>query len=116
MTDPALAACVAEGNRARLAAVEEDYAHLSRQLARRGIAIDRLLDRALRFRVAIPSWALGTGGTRFARFPIAGEPRTIAERLTDCAQVCSLVRVADAVSLHFPWDLNDGLADLQAAV
>ena len=116
LTDPTIAARAAEHNLARLPALEEDYGHLERQLARRGIRIDRLLDQALRFRVAVPSWALGAGGTRFARFPLAGEPRTVFERLEDCAQICALVRVTEGISLHFPWDLPERPAELAAAI
>ena len=29
------------------------------------------------FGVAVPSWGVGTGGTRFARFPGPGEPRDV---------------------------------------
>ena len=107
MIDPTIVARAAEHNLERLPALEDDYGHLGRQLARRGIAIEALLERALRFRVAVPSWAMGTGGTRFARFPIAGEPRIVAERLEDAAQVQALVRVTEGISLHFPWDLPD---------
>ena len=35
---------------------------------------------AMDFRVAVPSWGVGAGGTRFGRFGIPGEPRTIYER------------------------------------
>ena len=49
--------------------------------------------RAAAFRVAIPSWGVGTGGTRFARFPGPGEPRTLLEKLDDCGVVQALVRV-----------------------
>jgi L-rhamnose isomerase/sugar isomerase len=114
--DSTITARTAEDNLERLPALEEDYGHLGSQLARRGIAIDQLLERALRFRVAVPSWALGTGGTRFGRFPIAGEPRVVFERLEDAAQIRSLIRVTDGVSLHFPWDLPERHADLKSAV
>ncbi len=116
MVDPTIVARTAEHNLERLPALEDDYAHLGRQLARRGIAIDTLLERAARFRVAVPSWAMGTGGTRFGRFPIAGEPRVVAERLEDAAQVHALVRVTPGVSLHFPWDRPERPADLKAAI
>jgi len=85
-------------------AVEEDYAHLGRQLARRGLDIEALVTRAAAFRVAIPSWGVGTGGTRFARFPGPGEPRTLLEKLDDCGVVQALVRVTPGISLHIPWD------------
>jgi L-rhamnose isomerase/sugar isomerase len=35
------------------------------------------------FNIAIPSWALGTGGTRFGRFSGGGEPRSLEEKLED---------------------------------
>ena len=41
-------------------------------LRRRGLDIEALTARAAAFRVAVPSWGVGTGGTRFARFPGAG--------------------------------------------
>ena len=58
-------------------------------------------------RVAIPSWGVGTGGTRFARFPGPGEPRNILEKLEDCSTICKLVRSTSAISLHIPWDKPD---------
>jgi L-rhamnose isomerase/sugar isomerase len=68
---------VAEQNRAAQAWLEEDYAHLGRQLRRRGVEIERLVERAIAFRVAVPSWGVGTGGTRFARF--AGAAHCVRE-------------------------------------
>ena len=56
-------------------ALAEDFAALSRQLARRGTDIERMTERAMAFSVAVPTWGVGTGGTRFARFPGPGEPR-----------------------------------------
>src|SRR5512134_1731643 len=105
---------IAEHNRPRVTALEEDYAHLGRQLARRGLDIERLTAAAGRFRVALPSWALATGGTRFARFPEPGEPQTIYEKIDDCAVIQSLVRVTPAISLHIPWDRPDSPAELRA--
>jgi L-rhamnose isomerase/sugar isomerase len=98
---------IASENAARAAWLDEDYAHLGRQLARRRVDIGRLTDLASAFRVSVPSWGLGTGGTRFARFPGPGEPRTLYEKLDDCAVVHELVRVTPGVSLHIPWDTPD---------
>jgi L-rhamnose isomerase/sugar isomerase len=106
---------IAEDNQQRLTWLQEDYMALGRQLARRGVDIERLTARAMRFRVAVPSWGLGAGGTRFARFPFAGEPRSIYEKLEDCEVVNRLVRVTPAVSLHVPWDRPDSPATLRAA-
>ena len=68
---------IATENEARSAWLEEDYEHLGRQLARRRVDIEQLTALAAAFRVSVPSWGLGTGGTRFARFPGPGEPRTL---------------------------------------
>ena len=71
---------IAEDNQRRLAALEADYAHLGRQLARRGIDIEALTDLAMEFRVALPSWALAAGGTRFGRFPAPASHRRSSRR------------------------------------
>ncbi|HWW76541.1 MAG TPA: TIM barrel protein, partial [Pyrinomonadaceae bacterium] len=95
---------IAEQNKAAREWVEEDYEHLGRQLRRRGRDIEDLTAKAQAFRVAVPSWGVGTGGTRFARFPGVGEPRGIFEKLEDCATINKLVRTTPGVSLHIPWD------------
>jgi L-rhamnose isomerase/sugar isomerase len=105
---------IAQDNQRRRAALDDDYAHLGEQLARRGIAIEMLTDLAMAFRVAVPSWALVTGGTRFGRFPAPGEPQTIFEKLEDCEAVFRLVRVTPGVSVHIPWDRPERPAELKA--
>jgi len=105
---------VAEHNRKGLAWLEEDYAHLGRQLARRGVEIERLVERAAAFRVAVPSWGVGTGGTRFARFAGPGEPRSVFEKLDDCEAIHRLVRVTPGISLHIPWDEPESASELKA--
>lgn len=99
--DPAL---IERENSRRVDASARDAAALGERLARRGLDIDALVDRASRFEVAVPSWGVGTGGTRFARFPGVGEPRTIEDKLHDCAVIQQLSRVTPSVSLHIPWD------------
>jgi L-rhamnose isomerase/sugar isomerase len=98
---------VAEHNAARAADHAHDHEALARQLARRGIDIERIVESVARFRVALPSWAVGTGGTRFARFPAPGEPRNVFDKLDDCAVIHRLTGATDQVSLHFPWDLPE---------
>lgn len=83
---------------------EADYESLGRQLRRRGLDIDQLAQQVAGFQVALPSWAVGTGGTRFARFPGPGEPRDVFDKLHDCAAVHRLTGANPQVSLHFPWD------------
>ncbi len=91
-------------NHAGAAAQAEDYAALGRQLARRGLSIDSLTERAMAWTVAVPTWGVGTGGTRFARFPGPGEPRNIHDKLEDCGVIQQLTRGTRTVSPHFPWD------------
>lgn len=84
--------------------IEEDYDHLGKKLRRQNVDIEDLVSKARQFRVAVPSWGVGTGGTRFARFAGVGEPRDVFEKLEDCATIFKLVRSTPAVSLHIPWD------------
>ena len=89
---------------------ERDLASLGERLERRGVALDREIEAVRQFAVAVPSWALGTGGTRFGRFPGAGEPRRLSEKLEDAAVVHRLTGAAPRVSLHIPWDVPDDTA------
>lgn len=91
-------------NAERRAALEDDYASLGRQLERRGVDIAAVKAKVAAFSVAVPSWGAGRGGTRFAKFPLAGEPTNIHEKLEDCAVINQLCRVTPRVSPHFPWD------------
>jgi len=110
---PILDDLIAEQNDAGGSALESDYNALGAQLSRRGIDIDTLTKTAMDFAVAIPSWGVGTGGTRFARFPGLGEPRNIFEKLADCAVIEQLGRATPSVSLHIPWDKVDDLSELR---
>jgi L-rhamnose isomerase/sugar isomerase len=110
--DPAF---VADHNRRLEADLKSDYVHLGAQLARRGVDVETITVEVQRFAVAVPTWGVGTGGTRFGRFPGPGEPRNIFEKLEDCATIQQLVRITPTVSPHFPWDKTDdlpGLVDL----
>ncbi|HWW31214.1 MAG TPA: TIM barrel protein [Steroidobacteraceae bacterium] len=95
---------IARHNASRIAALRDDYGALSRALERRGVAIDAVKSRAADLELATPSWGTGTGGTRFARFPMPGEPTNIDEKLEDCAVIHELCRITPRVSPHFPWD------------
>lgn len=106
---------VEKTNTARKADLERDYASLGGRLDRRGIAIDAIRDKVEKFAVAIPSWGVGTGGTRFARFPGAGEPRDIFDKIEDCAVIGQLTQATPTVSLHIPWDKADPNRLKQAA-
>ncbi len=116
MSEQIIAAAVVEKtNNAREANLKRDYDALGEQLSRRGIAIDAIRDKVAAFHVAVPSWGVGTGGTRFARFPGAGEPRDIFDKIEDCAVIQQLTRATPNVSLHIPWDKADPKRLKQAA-
>jgi L-rhamnose isomerase/sugar isomerase len=95
---------IAEQNQKVRVWIQEDYEHLTKKLRRENVDIEDLVNKAQSFRVAVPSWGVGTGGTRFARFPGTGEPRDTYEKLEDCGTIFKLVRSTPTVSLHIPWD------------
>src|ERR1700692_4359511 len=114
MDDALLSGELAEAaNRTLLAALTDEYDSLGRALDRRGVAIEAIKERVKAFGVAIPSWGVGVGGTRFAKFPIPGEPTNIFEKLEDCAVVQALGRNTPTVSTHFPWDRVDDVSALK---
>jgi L-rhamnose isomerase/sugar isomerase len=104
---------LARQNEACAETVSRDYDMLGEQLGRQGISIDEIKTKVSGYGVAIPSWGVGSGGTRFARFPGAGEPRNIFDKLEDCAVIQELTRATPSVSLHIPWDKADP-ADLNS--
>jgi L-rhamnose isomerase / sugar isomerase len=91
-------------NARHAAGLNADYDTLAAQLQRRGTDIEDITAAVQAFRVAIPSWGVGTGGTRFARFPGIGEPRNVFEKLEDCSVIHALSGATPTVSLHLPWD------------
>jgi L-rhamnose isomerase / sugar isomerase len=95
---------IASHNAKHQAAHDEDYAHLARQLDRNGTDIENITKKVIDYAVAVPTWGVGTGGTRFARFPGPGEPRNIHDKLEDCGVINQLTRHTPNVSPHFPWD------------
>jgi L-rhamnose isomerase/sugar isomerase len=111
--DPCSADFIAAHNAARRADLDADYAALGGQLARRGLNVDKVTEQVAAFGVAIPSWGVGTGGTRFARFAGIGEPRNVFEKLEDCAVIQALTRATPTVSLHLPWDRTEDFRALK---
>jgi L-rhamnose isomerase / sugar isomerase len=113
-SDRTIADAIASGNEQRRKPLQDDYEALGAKLARSGTDIDAITDRVAGFFVAVPSWGVGTGGTRFARFPGPGEPRNIFDKLDDCAVIHQLGRATPTVSLHIPWDKVDDAKRLKA--
>ena len=108
MTDMKIGAdVIAADNDKRAAGLAADYQALGEKLARTGVDIDAITRKVSEFFVAVPSWGVGTGGTRFARFPGLGEPRHIFDKLDDCGVIQQLTRATPKVSLHIPWDKAD---------
>lgn len=86
---------------------KEQFEHLANRLSKQNIEIDRLINKLMDFQVAIPSWALGAGGTRFGRYSFYGEPASLEQKLEDIGILHSLTKTAGAVSLHIPWDIPE---------
>lgn len=93
---------------------QEDWSYLQKILKRRKIDANWLLKKIVEFQVAIPSWALGAGGTRFGRFPIGGEPATLMEKLDDIGMLNAINGSSGAISLHIPWDIPENVDEIRA--
>jgi L-rhamnose isomerase/sugar isomerase len=76
--------------------------------------ISEVLQKLQDFQIAIPSWALGTGGTRFGRFSGGGEPRSLEEKIEDVGLLHALNRSSGAISLHIPWDIPENASSIKA--
>lgn len=74
---------------------------------------EAIIQKLMDFNVAIPSWALGTGGTRFARFSGAGEPGTLEQKMEDVAVLHVLNNSSGAISLHIPWDIPSNYSEIK---
>ena len=103
-------ATIATYNDQALTAHQRRLANLTAELPQ-AISTLKLLEA---FQVAIPSWALGAGGTRFGRFGIGGEPRNLEDKITDIGLLHALNRSSGAVSLHIPWDVPDDAIRIKA--
>ncbi|MCU0470811.1 MAG: sugar isomerase [Arcicella sp.] len=88
-------------NADNLKAHERKLAFTTSEIENSEAIIKQLVD----FQIAIPSWALGTGGTRFGRFPGGGEPRSLEEKIEDVGLLHALNQASGAISLHIPWDI-----------
>lgn len=75
---------------------------------------ESMLKKLIAFQVAIPSWALGTGGTRFGRFSGGGEPGTLEHKIEDIGLLHALNRSSGAISLHIPWDIPEDPAAIRS--
>tara|TARA_R110002051_G_scaffold32126_1_gene72372 strand:- start:3568 stop:4848 length:1281 start_codon:yes stop_codon:yes gene_type:complete len=84
---------------------KDGFEFLSHQLDNQDKDVNAILRKLADFQVAIPSWALGAGGTRFGRFSYFGEPSTLEQKIDDVGVLHALTKTAGAISLHIPWDI-----------
>ncbi|MEH6406379.1 MAG: sugar isomerase [Leeuwenhoekiella sp.] len=84
---------------------KNQFDFLAQNLTNQGVSVNEVINKLAAFQVAIPSWALGAGGTRFGRFSFAGEPATLEQKIEDIGLIHGLTQTAGAVSLHIPWDV-----------
>jgi L-rhamnose isomerase/sugar isomerase len=96
---------IADHNRPQEGRLARDLEHLAGALADDGhVTAEDVISALVDFSVAAPSWAVGTGGTRFGRFPVGGEPRATEEKVDDVAALHALTGSNASISLHVPWD------------
>lgn len=100
---------IAEHNQPLVATQQHRFERLAEELPNIADIVSKLVD----FQVAIPSWALGTGGTRFGRFSGGGEPRNLEEKIADIGLLHALNKSSGAISLHIPWDIPEDYAAIR---
>jgi len=76
--------------------------------------VNKIINQLVAFNVAIPSWALGTGGTRFGRFPGGGEPASLEQKIEDVGLLHALNQSSGAISLHIPWDIPENYQEIKS--
>jgi L-rhamnose isomerase / sugar isomerase len=91
---------------------KEALAQLRKRLEDDGHNTEDILRHLKSFQIAIPSWALGAGGTRFGRFSIGGEPRNLEEKIDDVALLHGITGSSNSISLHIPWDIPEDAATI----
>ncbi|HKO79097.1 MAG TPA: hypothetical protein VJU78_01820 [Chitinophagaceae bacterium] len=101
---------IEEYNQSKLAEHTRKFDFVTSDLKNAEGVLQKLTD----FQVAIPSWALGTGGTRFGRFSGAGEPGNLEEKMEDVGLLHALNRSSGAISLHIPWDIPENYSAIKA--
>ncbi|MBG7629493.1 MAG: sugar isomerase [Bacteroidetes bacterium] len=94
-------------NKTSIDSHKENFDFLANKLEKNGYNVNTIISKLAEFQVAIPSWALGAGGTRFGRFSYYGEPSNLQQKIEDVGLIHSLTQTAGAVSLHIPWDVPE---------
>jgi L-rhamnose isomerase/sugar isomerase len=99
-----------QSNSDLISAHQRRFDFAASEIARTEYVINKLVD----FQIAIPSWALGTGGTRFGRFSGGGEPRSLVEKIEDIGLLNQLNQSSGAISLHIPWDIPENYQEIKS--
>ncbi len=94
-------------NLSKIARHKDGLNYLSKILKKNEINIEHIINKLSKLEIAIPSWALGIGGTRFGRFSIGGQPRNLNEKINDVGILNTLTKSCGLISLHIPWDIPD---------
>ena len=98
---------IASFNESYLVSHKQNLSFLGENLSKKNLDLNIVINKVSDFQIAIPSWALGTGGTRFGRFPQGGEPNTLEEKIKDVGLLHALNQSSGAISLHIPWDIPE---------
>jgi L-rhamnose isomerase/sugar isomerase len=104
---------IEENNKSFLDEQTKDYDYFQEKLLRTKNDINLIKKKINSFKLALPSWGVGTGGTRFGRFPGIGDPNNIFQKIEDCAVIKDLIGATDSISPHFPWDNVDDYKELK---
>lgn len=104
---------VQELNQALLSDHQHQFEFLGSQLQRQEVKAEEIVAKLQALQVAIPSWALGAGGTRFGRFSTGGEPSCLEEKIDDVGIIHAITQSAAAISLHIPWDIPEDTAAIR---
>jgi L-rhamnose isomerase/sugar isomerase len=105
---------IQELNQPKIDGHQQSFNFLKDQLEKRNVDIYDIIQKLKLFQIAIPSWALGQGGTRFGRFSIGGEPRNLQEKIQDIGLLHALNGSSGAVSLHIPWDIPENVKEIKS--
>ena len=95
---------------------KERFDFLASQLSKSNIDIEHIISKVQKLQIEVPSWALGTGGTRFGRFPGGGEPASLLQKIEDVGVINSISKACNSISLHIPWDIPSDAEAIKSAL
>ena len=85
---------ITDQNKSCLDSHQDSFDFLSEKLSKNHHDVDQIVAKINSFQVAIPSWALGAGGTRFGRFSFYGEPSSLEQKIDDIGLIHRLTQTA----------------------